>query len=271
MFVLGQWTANTEDRELDRSAKAPMSKADGSKLHKTEKSSASTRSPPARPKHIRFDSEEPVAPTVPLGVEEIEQHSEELEDEDEDDESDDEAPEAVTRSVALEQAAKEEIGAAEWAAREEAATAEKRRRKEERQKEEAEARRVKLAKSKSTSSKLNVDLANLPTFLPEELLASAPEERPPTPPRAVKASHLSEVAKKKQHLKFLDAPTKTPKDRKGFWLRNQVGSPKRFESGGYRDSGTHQQRKGSELGTWSAKKPIEAFCGVSIESCSMNA
>ena len=233
-----------------------------------EETSKTPKSVKAR--HIRFDSEEQVPPQ-PEQVPASNLAADE-EEEDEEEDSDDDAPEIVTKDTALEQIAKQQQQSAERLAKEEAAALEKRQRKEDRLKEQAEARHLKLVKAKEKQARLDLDLSNLPAFLPEELLAAAPAERPPTPPLIASASFAEQLQKKNKHLKFIDTATKDPKDRKVGMDKVRVltdrthllapkanGKSKSVRERWLQGRGDSQTRKGFKPGKMERKEAYKGF------------
>lgn len=199
---------------------------------------------PAQPKaHVRFGSEEPTAnlkghtryeapapaPT-PAAAEQ----------DDGDSGSDsDEAPEMVSTSAAASKAAT----LAADASRAQAAQSEKERKKREaREKRVAEeqaakrsrdalkakkaaARAAKAARLSSVAEEAQsdeedstpaVNRAALPSLLPDSLLASLDDVRPPTPPPEARGRTEEQLRREKlnHHIKFLEQSSKAPKDRR---------------------------------------------------------
>lgn len=195
----------------------------------------------AAPKvHVRFGSEEPTvnakghtryeapvpAPTPALDA-----------DDDADSGSDsDEAPEMVTTSAAASKAAaaradtsralaaQSEKELKKRLAREQRIAAEQAAKRErDALKAQKAAARAKKAARLSSVAELDedptptaIDRTSLPSLLPDSLLASLGDERPPTPPPEARGRTEEELRREKlnRHIKFLEQSSKAPKDKR---------------------------------------------------------
>lgn len=201
---------------------------------------SSAASPPAAaPKaHVRFGSEEPTmnakghtryeapapAPTPAA-------------DEDDDSGSDsDEAPEMVSTSAAASKAA---VAQADTSRALAAASEKERKKREAREQriaaeqaakrerdalkaQKAAARAKKAARLSSVAeldedaTPMEIDRTSLPSLLPDSLLATLGDVRPPTPPPEARGKTEEELRREKlnRHIKFLEQSSKAPKDKR---------------------------------------------------------
>jgi hypothetical protein len=208
------------------------------KIYVSPLDQASALDASAKPKKIRFGSEEPPVAPVPVVIDTPEPQEED----DQDSGSDsDEAPEEMTTASAVRQAKALDQDAmrAQQALQEK----EKLKRKEraDRIKQEqgvkqrkAEKKAEKLAKKQAREEllapqeeELDIDIHDLPALLPDSILEAAGDARPPTPPHQLNGRTEEEARQEKinRHIKFLERGVKPVKDVKKGSLNVHVLAP----------------------------------------------
>jgi U3 small nucleolar RNA-associated protein 16 len=208
------------------------------KIYVSPLDQASVLDASAKPKKIRFGSEEPSAAPVPMVIDTAEPQEEDVQDSGSDS---DEAPEEMTTASAVRQAKAldQEALRAQQALREK----EKLKRKEraDRIKQEqgvkqrkTEKKAEKLAKKQAREEllepqeeELDIDIHDLPALLPDSILEAAGDARPPTPPRQLSGRTEEEARQEKinRHIKFLERGEKPIKDVKKGSLNVHVLAP----------------------------------------------
>ncbi|KAF1997077.1 hypothetical protein P154DRAFT_525076 [Amniculicola lignicola CBS 123094] len=184
-----------------------------------------TSPPKAKKAHIRFGSEEP-EDKEPIVLHQPARTRFVAEDEDASDSDD--APEEVTAASALSKtkAAEEDATRAfkaqqekEKKKREERLLRTTQEQAEKRKREEKKAKKLAKALSKQKDAEperepLDIDIYNLPALLPDSLLETIGDKRPPTPPPILPGLSAAEVQKQKlnRHIKFLERGEKPIKD-----------------------------------------------------------